>query len=140
MVTGGIIHSYDLSKTSVYNIKELKNNKPFYHNCSILEDKGYISAENQLDIFDTVNIRLEWPYRLIQKNWKPTFNPIAKARKRIETVLSQLTNQFVVIRKYAKDTCALFVRIVGKVSAMTALEHINYIINKPISRFKYTLI
>ena len=68
MVTGGIIHSYDLSKTSVYNIKELKNNKPFYHNCSILEDKGYISAENQLDIFDTVNIRLECPYRLIQKN------------------------------------------------------------------------
>ena len=140
MVTGGIIHSYDLSKTSVYNIKELKNNKPFYHNCSILEDKGYISAENQLDIFDTVNIRLECPYRLIQKNWKPTFNPIAKARKRIETVLSQLTNQFLVIRKYAKETCALFVRIVGNVCAMTALEHINYIINKPISRFKYTLI
>ena len=50
MVTGGVIHSYDLSKTSVYNIKELKDNKPFYHNCSILEDKGYISAENQLDI------------------------------------------------------------------------------------------
>ena len=34
----------------------------------------------------------------------------------------------------------LFARIVGKVSAMTVLQYINYINNKPIGRIKYALI
>ena len=34
-------------------------------------------------------------YRLNQKDWKPTFIPFAKARKRIETRFSQLTEQFI---------------------------------------------
>ena len=135
-----IIHSYDLSKASVHDINYLNDIKPLYHDCSIFGDKGYIGAEIQLDLFETVNIRLECPYRLNQKNWKPTFIPFAKARKRVETLFSQLTDQFLVIRNYAKETCGLFARIVGKVSAMTALQYINYINNKPIGRIKYALI
>ncbi len=42
--------------------------------------------------------------RLNRKDWKPTFIPFAKARKRIETLFSQLTDQFMVIRNYAKIT------------------------------------
>ncbi|MBR4187672.1 MAG: IS982 family transposase, partial [Bacteroidaceae bacterium] len=34
----------------------------------------------------------------------------------------------------------LFARIIGKVSALTALQYINYINNKPIGRIKYALI
>ena len=41
------------------------------------------------------------------RNWKPTFIPFAKARKRVETLFSQLTDQFLVIRNYAKETCGL---------------------------------
>ena len=108
--------------------------------CSIFGDKGYIGAEIQLDLFETANIRLECPYRLNQKNWKPTFIPFAKARKRVETLFSQLTDQFLVIRNYAKENCGLFARIVGKVSAMTALQYINYSNGKPIGRIKYALI
>ena len=74
------------------------------------------------------------------KNWKPTFIPFANARKRVETLFSQLTDQFLVIRNYAKETCGLFARIVGKVSAMTALQYIYYINSKPIGRIKYALI
>ena len=77
----GVIHSYDLSKASVHDINYLKDIKPLYHNCSILGDKGYIGAEVQLDLFETANIRLECPYRLNQKNWKPTFIPLAKGKK-----------------------------------------------------------
>ena len=86
------------------------------------------------------NIRLEWPYRLNQKNRKTTLIPFAKARKRVETLFSQLANQFLLIRNYAKETCGLFARVVGKISAMTALQHINYMDNKPIERIKYALI
>ena len=77
-----------------------------------------------------------WPLITVPMNWKPTFIPFAKARKRVETLFSQLTDQFLVIRNYAKETCGLFARIVGKVSAMTALQYINYINNKPIGRIK----
>lgn len=135
----GVIHSYDLSKASVHDIHYLKDIKTIHHDCCIIGDKGYIGAEVQLDLFETANIRLECPYRLNQKDWKPTFTHSAKARKRIETLFSQLNDQFLVIRNYAKNTCGLFARIIGKVSALTALQYINYISNKPIGRIKYAL-
>ena len=60
----------------------MKDVKHTYYNCSIYGDKGYIGADVQLDLFETAHIRLECPYRLNQKDWKPTYIPFAKARKR----------------------------------------------------------
>ena len=102
-------------------------------------DKGYIGADVQLDLFETAHIRLECPYRLNQKDRKPTFIPFAKARKRIETIFSQLTDQFLAIRNYAKITNGLFARIIGKISALTILQYVNFINDKPIGRIKYAL-
>lgn len=136
----GVIHSYDLSKANVddrYWVRELKYE---YQQCTIIGDKGYLSAEIQLDLFESVEIRLEVPYRLNQKNWKPTFKPFAKARKRVETLFSQLDDQFMVCRNYAKQQVGLFARIISKVSALTVLQYINFINNKPIGRVKYALI
>ena len=130
----------DLSKASVHDINYLKDIKPIYRDCSIFGDKEYIGAEVQLDLFETVNIRLECPYRLNQKNRKPTLIPFAKARKRVEILFSQLADQFLLIRNYAKETCGLFARVVGKISVMTTLQYINYMNNKPIGRIKYALI
>ena len=135
----GVIHSYDLSKASVHDLNYMKDVKLEYHDCSIYGDKGYIGADVQLDIFETAHIRLECLYRLNQKDWKPTFIPFAKARKRIETVFSQLSGQFLVIRNYAKIANGLFARIIGKMSALTVLQYVNYIKNKPIGRIKYAL-
>lgn len=95
-----------------------------------LEIRGYISAEVQLDLFETANIRLEVPYRTNQKEWKPTFAPFAKARKRIETLFSQLCEQFMIIRNYAKDTQGLIdltggdERFVAKIDSVFALPGI----------------
>lgn len=135
----GVIHSYDLSKASVHDIHYINDIKAIYRDCCIIGDKGYIGAEVQLDLFEAANIRLECPYRLNQKDWKSTFTHFAKARKRIETLFSQLNDQFLVIRNYAKKTCSLFARIIGKISALTVLQYINYISNKPIGRIKYAL-
>ena len=135
----GVIHSYDLSKASVYDPDYMKDVKLEYHDCSIYGDKGYIGKDVQLDLFETAHIRLECPYRINQKDWKPTFIPFAKSRKRIETLFSQLTGQFMVIRNYAKITDGLFARIIGKISALTVLQYINFINNKPIGRIKYAL-
>lgn len=135
----GVIHSYDLSKASVHDINYLKDVKQGFYNIKIFGDKAYISEDIQLDLFETAHIQLECPYRENQKNWRPTYIPFAKARKRIETLFSQLTDQFLVIRNYAKETCGLFARIIGKISALTVSQYVNYINGKPLGRIKYAL-
>ncbi len=135
----GVIHSYDLTKASVHDIRYLQDVKLEYHDCSIFGDRGYIGQEVQLNLFESVNIKLDCPYRLNQKDWKPQFIPFAKARKRIETIFSQLNDQFMLIRNYAKETDGLFARIIGKISAFTILQHINNLNNNPIGRVKYAL-
>lgn len=135
----GVIHSFDLTKASVHDIHYLKDVKNEYFNCTIIGDKGYISSQMQLDLFETAQIRLEVPCRVNQKDWKPKFAPFAKSRRRIETLFSQLADQFMIIRNYAKDTEGLFTRIIGKISALTILQYINYMNRKPIGRVKYAL-
>ena len=70
----GVIHSYDFSKASVHDLNYMKDVKFAYHDGSIYGDKGYIGADVQLDLFETAHIRLEYPYRLNQKNWNSTFH------------------------------------------------------------------
>ena len=130
----------DLSKASVDDRYWLQDLKYDYQQSTIIGDKGYLKAALQLDLFETVQIHLEVPYRLNQKDWKPTFKPFAKARKRVETLFSQLDDQFMVCRNYAKQQVGLFARIISKVSAMTVLQYINFINNKPIGRIKYALV
>ncbi len=67
------------------------------------------------------------------------FKPMAKARKRIETLFSQLTDQFLIIRNYAKITTGLFARIISKISVLTILQYVNFINNKPLGKIKYAL-
>jgi len=39
--------------------------------CVLLGDRGYLSKTIQLDLFQTVNIKLETPKRINQKHYKP---------------------------------------------------------------------
>lgn len=73
--------------------------------------EGYIGKTVQLDLLEIANIRLE------------------KAKKRIETTFSQLCSQFMLIRNCVKQTEGVFTRIIGKISAFTFLQYINYINN-----------
>ena len=135
----GVIHSYDLTKASVHDIRYLGDIKLLYHNCCIIGDRGYISKEVQLNLFETANIRLECPYRHNQKDYKPFPRLFAKSRKRIETVFSQLADQMMVIRNYAKKSRAFFGRIISKISAMTFAQYVNFINGRPIGQIKYAL-
>jgi len=135
----GVIHSYDLTGANVHDLHYLKDVQWEYHDCTILGDKGYLSAPVQLDLFETANIRLEVPYRLNQKNWQPTSWTHKKYRKRVETIFSQLNDQLMMIRNYAKRTKGLFARMAAKVAAFTMLQYFNYINHKPIGQVKYAL-
>ena len=98
----GVMHSYDMTPANVHDINYMKDVKFEFHDCSIFGDCAYISAELKQDLFSSVGIKLEVPYRLNMKDWKPIFKPFAKVKKRIETNFSQLCDQFMIFRNYAK--------------------------------------
>jgi hypothetical protein len=54
------------------------------------------------------------------------FSPVLrKARKRIETLFSQLCDQFMIRRNYAKSFAGFSNRILSKVTALTLIQWIN---------------
>ena len=99
----GVFKSFDISKVSVYDICYLKDIKQHFKNCVILGDKGYLSANYQLDLFENRKIKLEIPMRKNQHNYKKQSYIFRKKRKRIETLFSQLCNQFRIRNNYAKS-------------------------------------
>lgn len=74
-----------------------------------------------------------------QKDFKPYPYIFNKTRKRIETIFSQLTDQFMVKRNYAKTFIGLAIRIITKIAGLTLLQYINKINNKPINKIKHAL-
>jgi hypothetical protein len=136
----GVIESLDLTKASVHDIHYLKDVKELFSNCMIIGDKGYVGRQHQINLFETAGIELEVPLRSNQKEQKPTMWILKKVRKRIETVFSQLCDQFMIQRNYAKSFTGFKSRILAKVSAFTILQFLNkFIYHKPVSRVKHAL-
>lgn len=136
----GVIHSYDMTAASVHDLHYLDDVRWEYHDCLMLADKGYLSTELQKNLFETVRISLEVPCRLNQKNWRPLSWTYKRFRKRIETVFSQLNDNLMMMRNYAKQSCGLFTRITAKIAAMTFMQYVNFINHRPIGQIKYSLI
>ena len=136
----GVIQSLDLTKASVHDVHYLKDVKELFNNCMIIGDKGYISRQQQINLFETAGIELEVPLRSNQKEQKPTMWILKKVRKRIETVFSQLCDQFMMQRNYAKSFAGFKSRVLAKVTGLTVLQFLNkFIYNKPVGRVKHTL-
>ena len=93
-----------MTAASVHDLHYLNDVRWEYHDCMMLGDKGYLSAEIQKHLFESANITLEVPYRLNQKNWRPPTWAYKRFRKRIETIFSQLNDNLMMIRNYAKLT------------------------------------
>lgn len=136
----GVIESLDLTKASVHDVHYLKDVKELFSNCIITGDKGYISRQHQINLFETAGIQLEVPLRSNQKEQQPVMWILKKIRKRIETVFSQLCDQFMIQRNYAKSFTGFKSRILAKITGFTTLQFLNkFFYNKPISRVKHAL-
>ena len=130
----------DLTKASVHDVHYLKDVKELFGNCMIIGDKGYISRQHQINLFETAGIELEVPLRNNQKEHKPVMWILKKVRKRIETVFSQLCDQFMMQRNYAKSFAGFKSRILAKVAGFTILQFLNkFINNQPVGRVKHSL-
>ncbi len=135
----GVFQSLDISPASVHDIHYLKDIKQQIENCTILGDKGYLSAEYQLDLFTSHHIKLEVPMRKNQKSYKNQPYIIRKSRKRIETLFSQLCDQFMIRRNYAKSFLGFKTRILSKIVTLTIIQTINKNANRNINNLKINI-
>lgn len=137
----GVFHSVDITKANVHDIHYLQNVKEQLSDCVLLGDKGYLSATQQLDLFQSANILLETPMRTNQKEYKKQPYIFRKSRKRIETLFSQLCDQFMIRRNYAKTFMGFKTRIMAKITAMTLIQFMNkFIFNRNINNVKIQII
>jgi len=132
----GVFTDFDLSQASIHDIHYLKDIKQMYQNCTILGDKGYLSVDYQRDLFSSSQIRLEVPMRRNQHGYKPQAYIFRKSRKRIETLFSQLCDQFMIRRNYAKSFDGFKNRILSKIMALTVIQLINKLNNRNINNLK----
>ena len=137
----GVFHSLDITKASVHDVHFLKNIKQQMSDCVLLGDRGCLSSTIQLDLFETANIKLETPMRINQANYKKQPYVFRKSRKRIETLFSQLCDQFMIRRNYAKSFQGFKTRILAKITALTLVQFINkFIFDRPINNIKTQII
>lgn len=137
----GVFKSFDISKASVHDIHYLKDIKNQFNDCVILGDKGYLSADYQLDLFESKQIKLEIPMRKNQHNYKKQAYIFRKKRKRIETLFSQLCDQFMIRRNYAKSFQGFKTRILSKLTSLTIIQFINkFVFDRNINNLKISII
>lgn len=133
----GVFHSIDITKANVHDICFLRDIKHQMSNCVLLGDKGYLSVSQQTDLFEHANIRLETPMRSNQLAYQKQTYIFRKSRKRIETLFSQLCDQFMIRRNYAKSFDGFKTRILAKITALTLIQFINkFIFDRPINNIK----
>jgi len=133
----GVFKSLDISKASVHDIHYLKDLKSQLSDCVLIGDKGYLNQEQQLDLFTSAKIKLEVPMRKNQIGYKKQPYIFRKSRKRIETLFSQLYDQFMIRRNYAKTFQGFKTRILSKITALTVIQYINkFDFNRNINNLK----
>jgi hypothetical protein len=132
----GVFSDFELTQASVHDIHYLKNIKNNFSSCVLIGDKGYLSADYQLDLFTSSQIKLEVPMRVNQHDYQKQPYLFRKTRKRIETLFSQLCDQFMIRRNYAKSFDGYKNRILSKITAVTVIQMINKLLNRNINNLK----
>jgi hypothetical protein len=136
----GVFQSIDITPASIHDIQMMKDVKMTYSKCTLLGDMGYLSAEIQLNLFETVQIKLQTPMRKNQLNYVEQPYIFKKGRKRIETLFSQMCDQFRIRENFAKTFVGFKTRIISKITAITLIQHLNkFVFNRPINNLKVNL-
>jgi len=121
----GVMTHFDLFKAHVHDIEYLKDIRHYYPNCPLLGDQAYLSNPLQLELFAENCLFLITPMRRNQKNYQKQPAVFRYLRRRIETIFSQLCDQFQIQKNYAKTFRGLDIRILTKITAFTLLQYFN---------------
>lgn len=126
----GVFQSFDISTASIHDIHFLQDIKQQMKKCTLIGDRGYLSTKVQTDLFNYAHIKLETPMRSNQKDFKKQKYIFRKSRKRIETLFSQLCDQFKIRNNYAKSFNGFKTRILSKIMTLTFIQFINVFVYK----------
>uniref|UniRef100_UPI0039A6CAD2 IS982 family transposase n=1 Tax=Ornithobacterium rhinotracheale TaxID=28251 RepID=UPI0039A6CAD2 len=126
----GIFHSFDFTPANVHDVNYLKDIKEDFKNCELIGDRGYISKEIQLDLFNCSNINLSVPMRKNQHDFVAFPKVKSRIRKRIETNFSQLCGQFLMGINLAKTFQGFITRILSKITSFTMIQYLNFFVFK----------
>lgn len=136
----GVVTDFDLSKANVADIHYLSDIRDRYHSCTLLGDKACLRDALQTELFENNRLLLHSPMRANQRHYRKQPALFRRVRKRIETLFSQLCDQFMIRRNYAKSFHGLASRILSKITAFTLLQYINkFITNRPLNHVKKAL-
>lgn len=136
----GVFSSMEITKASVHDVRYLSDIKySGLNNCTLLGDKGYISTRYQNDLFAFSRIDLQVPKKSNQKGSEDYPLVFRQSRKRIETIFSQLCDQMMLKRNYAKSYLGVNIRLLSKMAAITVLQHINACNGRPLNHIKNAL-
>lgn len=136
----GVFHSFDFSPAHVHDVNYLNDIKDNFQNCLLIGDRGYISKEIQVDLFNYANIKLSVPMRKNQHDFVQFSRTKSKIRKRIETAISQLSAQFTINNHFAKTFQGLVTRIASKITAFTIIQYLNlFVFNRSLNKLKVNL-
>ena len=136
----GIFHSFDFSPANVHDVNYLNDIKENFQNCLLIGDRGYISKEIQMDLFNYSRINLSVPMRKNQHDFVEFSRMKSKIRKRIETNISQLCGQFTININFAKTFQGLATRIVSKITYFTMIQYLNFfVLKRSLNKLKINL-
>ena len=137
----GVFKSFDISPSSVHNINYLKDIQHQIKDCKLIRDRAYLSGQYQLDLFEKANIKLDVPMRINQSNYKKQPYVYRKSKKRINTLFSQLCDQFMIQRNYAKTFYGFKTKVLSKITAMIMIQYINkFIFDRKINNIKISIV
>lgn len=141
MTCNGIVTHFAITKAHIPDIHYLQHIKQHYAGCLLLADRAYLSNPLQQELFDKYQLILNTPMRRNQKNYRKQPAVFRKTRRRIETIFSQLSDQFDIQKNYAKSFWGLATRLLAKITALTISQFINFINGRfHINHVKYALI
>lgn len=128
----GIIAHLDLSAANVHDVKYLYDIEEQVSACLLIGDKGYINKERKKELWEKRQILLYTGKRSNQtclpKDKKGHISLFETIRKGVERTYSQLKDQFLIERNYAKTFSGFKTRILSKITALTLIQYFNHFV------------
>ncbi len=126
------------SEPDICFLKELDADDYHLFGRTLLGDRAYVGRVVQLNLFEQLHIDLQVPYKRNQKDVTEYPWHLKIKRKTIETVFSQLCDEFMLKRNYAKSFNGVFARLISKLAAKTIKQFWNFMHGIPINQTKHS--
>lgn len=130
----------NLAPAHIHDSKFLADIQNKLFNSLLITDKGYLSEDWQQVYRTQNNVVLYTPKR---KNQSCAVRFVAlfdRVRRQVERTYSQLKDQFLIERNYAKTFWGYKTRILSKITALTMIQHLNkFKLHRPINYIKHAI-